>query len=314
MASGIRPKISVLIITYNQEKVISRALDSLIAQKDYLYEICVNDDKSTDGTFAVLQEYQSKYPDLIKPLVNKENLFIFANTEASWKRAGGDLIYQLAGDDAVNDGFFKAVSDYVVEHSLDCGNDRFCIYGDFEQIEPGGLRIKYSNSLVLRHNAVKLKIRNLISPRSLFISRPVLDSFVPVSRGRSYAVESAQDIQPQVFAEKNYHLPFVGEIYYSGKGVSATMSSDEMWKRAQEINTFLLDFLSSQHMELDKADRSYLKFVDTYRGWQHSHKLSLLPALLKAYWSSLDFSLGSKTLLFEEFYIVLKKKIYRIFN
>ena len=50
------PKISVLMITYNQEKIVRRALDSLIAQKDYLYEICINDDCSTDNTFQVIQE------------------------------------------------------------------------------------------------------------------------------------------------------------------------------------------------------------------------------------------------------------------
>ena len=47
------PKISVLVICYKQENVIRRAMDSLIAQKDYIYEICINDDKSPDKKWEI---------------------------------------------------------------------------------------------------------------------------------------------------------------------------------------------------------------------------------------------------------------------
>ena len=87
-----RPRISVYVITYNQEDVIQRTMESLLSQKDYVYEICINDDCSQDRTFEILQEYERQYPNLIKPVQNKHNLGIFANLEAVWKRLTGDII------------------------------------------------------------------------------------------------------------------------------------------------------------------------------------------------------------------------------
>ncbi|MBQ0090650.1 MAG: glycosyltransferase, partial [Prevotellaceae bacterium] len=63
MIEGI-PRLSVLIITYKQEELIKRAIYSLLAKKDYIYEICVSDDCSPDGTWEVLQEYDRLYPGL----------------------------------------------------------------------------------------------------------------------------------------------------------------------------------------------------------------------------------------------------------
>lgn len=56
------PKISALVICYKQEKLIKRAIDSLLNQKEYLYEICVSDDGSPDKTWEVLQEYAVQHP------------------------------------------------------------------------------------------------------------------------------------------------------------------------------------------------------------------------------------------------------------
>ena len=67
----MHPRHSVIIITYNQEHLIKRALDSVVCQKDYLYEIIISDDCSTDYTWKVVLEYQRKYPSLLKPYRNK---------------------------------------------------------------------------------------------------------------------------------------------------------------------------------------------------------------------------------------------------
>ena len=76
MIEGI-PRISVLVITYKQQDIVGRTLDSLLAQKDYLYEICLSDDCSPDNTWQVLLNYQKQYPDLIKSLLDSAICFIF---------------------------------------------------------------------------------------------------------------------------------------------------------------------------------------------------------------------------------------------
>ena len=58
-------KVSVICVTYNHEKYIRQALDSIVSQKtDFDFEILVGEDCSTDSTRDILKEYEKKYPDL----------------------------------------------------------------------------------------------------------------------------------------------------------------------------------------------------------------------------------------------------------
>ena len=310
MGKSSVPKISVLVITYNQENVIRRALDSLISQKDYLYEICINDDCSTDNTWNILQEYEAKYPDLVKPVQNEHNLFIFANEEATWKRPVGDLIYKLSGDDEAPADYFRHVCEFVQLQHLDCEHDRFCIYGDYEQREPSGLSFVFKNDMVLKHDPIKSKLRGLICNRSTCFSINVLRCFVPVSEGRSYAVESAQDIQVQVFSDKNYYIPYLGNIYYSGVGVSVHLnsSSKDALERLNSIDKKTQEFLTINGVKLKTTTIHYRKFLNAYKTYCFTHKKILIFSMLYHYILSLDFSLGMKTFLVDRFLQKIKKQ------
>lgn len=67
-------EVTVLCLAYNHVKYIRKALDSIISQKtNFAFEIVIHDDKSTDGTMQVIEEYEKKFPDLIKPLYESEN-------------------------------------------------------------------------------------------------------------------------------------------------------------------------------------------------------------------------------------------------
>ena len=70
-----RPKVSVLITTYNQADTLPTALDSILAQKtDFEIEICLSDDCSTDSTPTVCERYAARYPEIIKYHRNSHNL------------------------------------------------------------------------------------------------------------------------------------------------------------------------------------------------------------------------------------------------
>lgn len=69
-------KVSVLCITFNQIKYIKQCLDSIVNQKTkFSFEVLINDDASTDGTKEVIEQYQKKYPNLIKPVFHRENQY-----------------------------------------------------------------------------------------------------------------------------------------------------------------------------------------------------------------------------------------------
>jgi chlorobactene glucosyltransferase len=64
-------RISVLVPARNEESNLPRCLDSLLAQSHPNLEILVMDDDSTDGTWALLQDYAARFPGRIRVFRNE---------------------------------------------------------------------------------------------------------------------------------------------------------------------------------------------------------------------------------------------------
>lgn len=93
-------KLSVCMITYNHEKYIAQAVESALMQKtDFDYEIVIGEDCSKDNTRQILIEYQLKYPQKIKLLLNDENIGMNQNFMQTLKTCRGEYIAILDGDD-----------------------------------------------------------------------------------------------------------------------------------------------------------------------------------------------------------------------
>lgn len=71
-----KAKVSICCITYNHEKYIRKTLDGFLMQKtNFNYEIIIHDDASTDGTQDIIKEYQNKYPDIFKLIIQTDNQY-----------------------------------------------------------------------------------------------------------------------------------------------------------------------------------------------------------------------------------------------
>jgi len=95
-------KVSVSIVTYEEEDYIRQTLDSVLSQKtDFPFEIIVGDDASNDSTPSILKEYQQKYPDNITLLLADKNYgdYGLSNFMATVKKCRGEYIAFLDGDD-----------------------------------------------------------------------------------------------------------------------------------------------------------------------------------------------------------------------
>ena len=95
-----RTKISVAVITYNQESTIRQTLDSILMQRgDFDLELVIGEDCSKDNTLAICQEYAKQYPDKIVLLSGPKNLGITANYFRALQACSGEYIGDIAGDD-----------------------------------------------------------------------------------------------------------------------------------------------------------------------------------------------------------------------
>lgn len=260
MIDGI-PRISVYVVTYNQEDVIDRTLSSILSQLDYVYEICVSDDNSTDHTWDILLSYSKKYPGLFKLNRNNPNLGIFENTEKVWTMPTGDIVHDLAGDDCVGEGWFKTVVDYIQKNSIDYKNELFCIYGNYKCIYPNGDSFVFKNNIVEKYDAFSSSLRGYLCIRSACFSIKVLRQFKNVSQGRSHIAENAQDRQLQIYSKKNYYINKIGNIYYTNIGVSAH-ETDAIRLERSLIMPYTKKALGLLGVNFTKSDLAYMKYVE----------------------------------------------------
>lgn len=99
-----KSKVTVVSISYNHEKYIAQALESFITQKtDFVFEIIIADDCSTDGTSEIIRQYTDKYPAIIKPVYRKQNLGPLNNFIDALSRADSQYVIYCESDDYFTD-------------------------------------------------------------------------------------------------------------------------------------------------------------------------------------------------------------------
>ena len=96
-------KVSVICLAYNHAKYIRDTLEGFVSQEtDFPFEVIVHDDASADGTDEIIREYQAKYPDIIKPIFQKENQYskgVPITKEFIFPILRGEYIAFCEGDD-----------------------------------------------------------------------------------------------------------------------------------------------------------------------------------------------------------------------
>jgi len=113
-------KVSVCITTYNNEKYIAQAIESILTQKaDFNYEIIIGEDDSADNTRNIVKQYYLKHPDRIRLLLNDRSNVIYIDGKPTgiWNlinvigQAKGEYVALLDGDDywLTNDKLQKQV-------------------------------------------------------------------------------------------------------------------------------------------------------------------------------------------------------------
>ena len=129
-------KISVALCTYNGEKYIKEQIDSILNQTKKVDEIIVCDDRSSDKTIEILNEYAAANPNLFKIYINEQNLRSVKNFEKAITLCTGDIIFLSDQDDFwVN----EKVEEYVDYFNLNpnitvLASNGYCINDD-SQIE-----------------------------------------------------------------------------------------------------------------------------------------------------------------------------------
>lgn len=94
------PIASIIILIYNQEKSVAKAIDSVLAQKtSYPFEIILADDCSSDSSRAICEMYAEEYPQTIRLMPQMPNKGVVGNYFDAVEACRGKYISDCAGDD-----------------------------------------------------------------------------------------------------------------------------------------------------------------------------------------------------------------------
>jgi len=104
----IKPDVSVIVLAYQHSPYIEKCIQSMMEQKtNFVYEIIIGEDESTDGTRQICIEYAEKYPNKIRLFLRnrKDVLYINGNPTGRFnfienlKAVRGKYIALCDGDD-----------------------------------------------------------------------------------------------------------------------------------------------------------------------------------------------------------------------
>ena len=118
-------KVSVIVPTYNRERLIRRCVEKIInqtmSQQDY--EIILVDDCSTDSTYKILLEYQTEYPSLIKLFQLPENSGgASVPRNKGIEESQGEYIFFVDSDDYIENDTLEGA------YNLGAANDADIVY------------------------------------------------------------------------------------------------------------------------------------------------------------------------------------------
>lgn len=100
-SSHDRPHVSVLMITYNHEEFIDEAIKSVFMQQvDFLIELVIGEDCSTDHTLEIIKRVCQAAPIPVRLLTSATNVGMHQNFRRTLRACTGQYVALLEGDDA----------------------------------------------------------------------------------------------------------------------------------------------------------------------------------------------------------------------
>lgn len=172
--------VSVCMITFNHEKFIVQALESILAQqRDFDLEIVIGDDGSKDQTQKILAEYRDKYPAIIKPILRPSNIGAANNFIDTVGKCNGDFIALLEGDDFWSDTgkLQKQVNRMKANHQV-----ALCAHNTSYLLPDGTTYLynrdpKYNKSAETEYLVTDYIIKDFFHTSSILMRRSALPNF-----------------------------------------------------------------------------------------------------------------------------------------
>ena len=253
----VKPTHCVRMVTYNHEKYIRSALESVFDNDVLPDKVVLFDDCSTDKTWDIVCEFKKKYGDILECHRNEKNLGLFQNVNQMYKagvETGCDIITSLAGDDYLKKGLFEELNRVVEENGIDVKNDKFVIITNTEQLHSDGIVNRINNySIRDESDLFYCQLSGQLDYREVGLSRNLLKTIPPLRADLGVWSDLLVCLDYINNCDKFYFTPFVSAGYRVGVGTVSKQNMDAVSQSRYNVEKEVL-----RTYKLSKKSRKYL--------------------------------------------------------
>ncbi|HEY8443700.1 MAG TPA: glycosyltransferase family 2 protein [Clostridia bacterium] len=256
---------------YNSEAYMRKCVDSLLAGGDEIEIIIVNDG-SIDNTASIVNEYQSKYPQIVKA-VHKENGGHGSGVNKSLELASGLYYKVVDSDDWLDASALKRLMD-AIKACLEKGDlpDLFiCDYVYEHASDNTQKRINYSrlmpkDRIFTWEEVKKFPIARILMMHSLVYKTQTLRESGLALPERTFYVDNIYAYKPLPYARKLYYLETDLYHYFIGRSDQSVNIKNFVNRYEQQIRVMKEIVDAYSYDDLTKLPKPLRKYMLHYIG------------------------------------------------
>ena len=260
------PKISIIIPSYNEEKNISRCLDSVLNQTFTDFEVLCVDDGSTDKTFDIIKKYSEKDGRII-PLKNSEK-GVSSARNFGIDNSKGEYIGFVDSDDFIQPQMYEFLYRALTENNCDFS---VCRYEKTSEIKEKSFEYKsekFSPENFISFNNIIFNNNNELVFSAIW-TKLISKSFIKNIRFKKYRIGEDTVFNSELYSKSNNSVFVNSELYtyyVNTESVSFTELWHEKWFDLLETRFISYDLLKSKNEVLSSfyLERG-MKFLLSYR-------------------------------------------------
>lgn len=240
-------KVSVLMLTYNQERYINEAIRSVILQKtNFLFELVIGNDASTDATEQICKEWQAKYPDKIILINRKQNLGLQQNFIQTYAQCLGQYVAICEGDDFwIDKHKLQLQADFLDAHP----DYSTCFHRVINYYEDRGTKSLSNGRQKSETNILDLARSNFISNVSAFFRRGLFGE-LPEWFARVSTYDYAIHLLNAQFGKIHYINRPMAVYRQHGKAIWSEAGTDKKLEIALVIRELLMDYFKEKRPDV----------------------------------------------------------------
>lgn len=254
--------VSIIIIAFNQEKFIQKAITSCLEQiTNFPFEIIIHDDASQDNTPSIIKEFARKYPNKIRLILQNENQYSkgkIISSKFCLPQAKGKYLAFCEGDDYWTDPYKlqKQIDIFIQNPSISlCYTATKWVFND--AIKNEKINRHYNSSRFVSNREVIMKGGGVTDTVSTMVRKDIYDDMA-----EWYDLSPVGDVALyllSIIRGRVYYLKEVTCVY--NRGVSNSWTQNNKLNIDHQIN--YLKRLIKMKDEYDKYTNyefhSYLK-------------------------------------------------------